>query len=199
MGHLPYQLVQDHPCLQNWSEIYCPKVVAPQMVAHLPAFLQISFWFIGQVRMVGRIYRMSDTVDSSEIWRSPVEVGSWNPIIYDGFWIHPNGGCLGISEASTVGDIQKKCTFWVIQVTVVIGLSDGIRARINKNLPSTVSFKQEPTNGHGSWWSLKAAFKTHQKETRYRSDQGVTGWVRGWNVGQWNIGIVVFAIIRTMS
>ena len=32
-----------------------------------------------------------DPVDGSEILRSPVEVGSWNPIIYRVF-LHPNGG-----------------------------------------------------------------------------------------------------------
>ena len=26
---------------------------------------------------------------------APVEVGSWNPTIYDGFVLHPTGGCLG--------------------------------------------------------------------------------------------------------
>ena len=37
----------------------------------------------------------------AEIRRSPVEVGSWNPIIYDGFFTSQVVG-LGISEPSTV-------------------------------------------------------------------------------------------------
>ena len=41
-------------------------------------------------------------VDGSEIRRSPVEVGSWNPFLYEGFsTIQPVVG-LGISEPSTV-------------------------------------------------------------------------------------------------
>ena len=46
---------------------------------------------------------MYDAVDGSEIRRSPVEVGSWNPIIYQVLapsnrWLVGNG----ISEPSTV-------------------------------------------------------------------------------------------------
>ena len=42
------------------------------------------------------------TGDGSEILRSPVEVGSWHPIIYRAF-IHLRWFGLGISESSTVG------------------------------------------------------------------------------------------------
>ena len=38
------------------------------------------------------IPNLHDTVDGSEIRRSPVEVGSLSTIIYDGFQKHPTGG-----------------------------------------------------------------------------------------------------------
>ena len=36
-----------------------------------------------------------NSVDGSEILRSPVEGTAVYPINYRGFGIHPNGGCLG--------------------------------------------------------------------------------------------------------
>ena len=46
-----------------------------------------------------------ETVDGSEILRSPVEVGSLSHYLYTRF-IHPNGGCLGFLPSTVL--ITKK-------------------------------------------------------------------------------------------
>ena len=55
--------------------------------------------FLGQLRV--HCNGGWETADGSEIRRQPVEVGSWNPIIYKGFSTIP-GGCLGILPSTVL-------------------------------------------------------------------------------------------------
>ena len=60
-----------------------------------------------------------DTVDGSEILRSPLEgkVVYHNPIIYNDFTTIPTVVGLGISEAPTVGPLSQHCVDAESQVT----------------------------------------------------------------------------------
>jgi len=79
-------------------------VLNPHLVAHLAGTNGHPKQLMNDQHQPGKDLRYTNTVDASEIWRSPVDVGSLPPIIYK--VLNISGGCLGLLPSTVYTSLR---------------------------------------------------------------------------------------------